>query len=206
MVAPEVCLSGYDYDNFEKMVAFSGYATEKLKEVCEERIVILTMLERDAEGVFNFAKVFYKGEVVYTQAKAKLFKFGNEHNYMKAGREEDIGIVEVGGIKIGILICFELRFKKLWQKLEGADLIAIPAWWGRERSENFKILTQALAIMNQCYLVASDSKNGECTAQSGIITPFGITQRNKDRPLLEMPYDPKEIKKMRRYMVVGIDG
>ncbi len=204
IVASEVCLTGYDYDNFEAMLAFSASATQEIKKISHQRIIVLTMLERKGEDVFNFAKVFHKGEVVYTQAKAKLFKFGDEHKYMKAGCDEDINIVEVDGIKIGILICFELRFKELWQRLEGADIIAVPAWWGKTREENFKTLTQALGIINQCYLVTSDAKNEECTAQSGIITPFGITQRNGNKPCLEVPYEPKEIKKMRKYMAVGI--
>ncbi len=206
IVAPEVCLTGYDYDNFEAMLALSAHATRELKKVSQEKIIILTMLERKGEDLFNFAKVFYKGEVIYSQAKAKLFKFGDEHKYMKAGEDKDINIIEVAGIKIGILICFELRFKELWQKLEGADIIAVPAWWGKLREENFTTLTQALAVMNQCYLVASDAQNEECTAQSGIITPFGIAQRNGNKPCLEVPYEPKEIKKMRKYMAVGIDG
>ena len=204
IVAPEVCLTGYDYDNFEAMLAFSTHAISEIKKVSQGKIIILTMLERREDGVFNFAKIFHNGEVVYEQAKAKLFKFGDEHKYMKAGNEKDINIVEVDGIKIGILICFEMRFKSLWQRLEGADIIAAPSWWGKLRTENFKTITQALAVINQCYVVASDSQNKECTAQSGIITPFGIAQRNGNKPCLELPYDEKEIRKMRKYMVVGI--
>lgn len=204
IVAPEVCLTGYDYDNFEEMLAITSHVIDEIKKVSHNKIIILTMLERRGEDVYNFAKIFFNGEVVYEQAKAKLFKFGDEHKYMRCGDEEDINIVEVDGIKIGLLICFELRFKRLWQRLEGADIIAIPSWWGVLRKENFKILTNALAIMNQCYVVASDSKNEECTGEAGIITPFGVVSRNGNKPCLEMPYDTKEIKTMRKYMDVGI--
>ncbi len=204
VVAPEVCLTGYDYDNFDEMVEFASHAIGELQKVSQNKIIILTLLERRGEEVYNFAKIFFNGEVVYEQAKAKLFKFGDEHKYMAHGSENDINIVEVDGIKIGLLICFELRFKKLWQKLEGADIVAIPSWWGVLRKENFKTLTNALAIINQCYVIASDSKNEDCTGMSGIITPFGVEQRNGNKPCLEIPYDTKEIKKMRKYMDVGI--
>jgi len=204
IVAPEVCLTGYDYDNFEEMLAFSEYAIAEIKKVSQDKIIILSILERKDDGVYNFAKIFHNEEVIYSQAKVKLFKFGDEHKYMQAGSEEDINIVEVDGIKIGILICFEMRFKSLWQRLEGADIIATPSWWGKLREENFKTITQALAVINQCFVVASDSANKECTGQSGIITPFGITHRNGNKPCLELSYDEKEIKKMRKYMVVGI--
>ena len=204
IVAPEVCLTGYDYDNFEAMLAFSSYAIEEIKKVSQGKIIILSILERRENGVFNFAKIFHNGEVVYEQAKAKLFKFGDEHKYMTAGREEDVNIVEIDGLKVGLLICFEMRFKSLWQRLEGADIIATPSWWGTLRTENFKTITQALAVINQCYVVSSDSLNEECTAMSGIIDPFGIVQRNGNKPCLELPYDEKEIRKMRKYMDVGI--
>ncbi|WP_324171796.1 hypothetical protein [Sulfurimonas sp.] len=33
----------------------------------------------------NFTKIFYNGEVVYERAKARLFRFGDEHKYMSEG-------------------------------------------------------------------------------------------------------------------------
>ena len=123
---------------------------------------------------------------------------------MSEGDDEAIKIIEVDGIKIAIFICFELRFKELWQKSEGADVIAVPSYWGVLRTEHFKSLTQALAIMNQCYVVASDSEDEECTKMSGIITPQGEVHRNGNKPCLEVAYSKKEISLMRRYMEVGI--
>jgi predicted amidohydrolase len=204
IVAPEVCLTSYDYENMEAMLAFAPLATEALKKASQKKIVILTMLERRDGKIFNFAKVFHNGEVVYERAKAKLFRFGDEHKYMQEGSVEDFKIIELDGIKIAVFICFELRFKELWCKSEGADVIAVPSWWGVLRREHFKIFTQALALTNQCYVVASDSKNEDCTAQSGIINPQGEAQRNGNKPCLALPYNKKEISLMRRYMDIGI--
>jgi predicted amidohydrolase len=204
IVAPEVCLTSYDYDNFEMALDFADVANEELKKVSKNKIIILTMLERRNEKVFNFAKVFYNGEIVYERAKARLFRFGDEHKYMSEGSDEDIKIVEVAGIKIAIFICFELRFKELWKMSEGADVIAVPSWWGVLRTEHFKSFTNTLAIMNQCYVVASDSLDDECTKMSGIISPMGDEKRNIDKACLTLDYNPKEITKMRKYMDIGI--
>jgi len=206
IVAPEVCLTAYDYDNFDAVLEFSHVAIEQIKKASYNKIIILTIIEKKDGEIYNFAKVFRNGEVVYNQAKAMLFKFGDEHKFMKAGNTDDIAIVEVDGLKIGILICFEIRFKKLWQQLEGADIIVVPSYWGVLRTEHFKAFTQTLAIMNQCYVVASDSQDEECTKMSGIINPQGEVQRNGNSPCLEMTYNKKEISLMRRYMDVGIDG
>ncbi|MDD3854425.1 carbon-nitrogen hydrolase family protein [Sulfurimonas sp.] len=204
IVAPEVCLTGFDYENYDKAVAFSDVANEELKKASHGKIIILTMLERSGDEIFNFAKIFHNGEVVYKRAKARLFRFGNEHKYMSQGSDEELKIVEVEGIKIGVLICFELRFKEFWQKLEGCDVIAVPSWWGVLRTGHFKALTHSLAIINQCYVVASDSQNKDCTKMSGIIRPHGEDERNENRACLEVLYDEKEIISMRKYMDVGI--
>ncbi len=206
IVAPEVCLSGFDYDNFEKVCDAAPIAIEEIKKVSTDKIIILTIIEKRGEEVFNFAKIFHNGEVIYERAKARLFLFGGEDKYFSEGSDDAIKIIEIEGMKIGVLICFELRFKELWKKLEGCDVITTPSWWGVLRTEHFKTLTRALAIMNQCYVIASDSLNEDCTKMSGIIAPNGKVRRNGNRACLEVDYIEKEITLMRRYMDVGIDG
>ncbi|MDX9813730.1 MAG: carbon-nitrogen hydrolase family protein [Sulfurimonadaceae bacterium] len=204
IVAPEVCLSGFDYDNYEQSLEFAKIATDELKKASQDKIIITTMMEREDEHKYNFVKVFYKGEVVFQRAKAKLFRFGDEHKYMSEGSSDEVKIIEINGIKLGVLICFELRFKELWKKLEGCDVIVVPSWWGVLRSEHFRVLTEALAVMNQCYVVASDSLNESCTKLSGIIRPHGEVLRNAKNESLSLLYDKKEVLKMRRYLDVGI--
>ena len=204
LVAPEVCLSGFDYDNFERVVEFSSHAVNEIKKVSKNRIIVLTIVEKKEDKIYNMAKIFHNGEIVYERGKCRLFRFGGEENYFFQENDEKVEIVEVAGLKLGVLICFELRFKVLWEKLEGADIITIPSWWGVLRTEHFKVLTQSLAIMNQCYVVASDSANEECTKQSGIITPFGVDERNENKACLGVIYDKKEVQTMRRYLDVGI--
>lgn len=205
IVAPEVCLTGYDYENFDEVLAFANRATQEIKKYSFSKIIVLTMIEKTQEGIFNFVKVFHNGEVVYQRAKARLFRFGDEHKYMQEGSDEAIKIIEIDDIKIAFFICFELRFKELWLASEGADVICVPSYWGVLRTEHFKSITQTLAIINQCYVVASDSANEECTKMSGIITPQGEVTRNSDNKILQIPYSKKNISLMRRYMDVGIE-
>jgi predicted amidohydrolase len=206
IVAHEVCLSGFDYEHFEEVCAFASYATQEIEKVSQDRIIVLTIIEKRNGEIFNFAKIFHNGKLVHERAKARLFHFGGEHEHFSEGDLNKVEIVEIEGIKIGLLICFELRFKVLWQQLEGSDVIVVPSWWGVLRAKHFQTLTNALAVMNQCYVVASDSANEECTKLSGIIDPQGVELRNGNTPCLELQYNKKEISLMRRYMNVGIDG
>jgi len=107
-------------------------------------------------------------------------------------------------LNMGILICFELRFTALWERLRGAEIIAVPAQWGRLRSEHFDVLGRALALANECYVAQSDTFNEEMCGLSGIITPFGSVTRNENLRLLEGTFDAREVRKMRRYLDVGI--
>ena len=204
VVAPEVCLTGFDYDNFEEVLSFAKLANAEIQKASQGRVVILTVIEKKEEKIYNLAKVFYNQELVHERRKARLFHFGGEGKYFSEGIDEDVCIIEVAGVKLAILVCFELRFKALWQRVEGADVIAVPAWWGVSRSEHYKSLTQTLAIMNQCYVIASDSLNAECSKMSAIITPQGKVHYNGNKPCLEALYNKKEIALMRRYMDVGI--
>jgi omega-amidase len=205
VVAPEVCLSGFDYNRFEDAAAFTKEVLKALLPHVRERIVILTVIEKHEDAFYNIAKVLHGGSVVHEQKKTKLFALGEEHLHFRAGDEEEIGVFEVDGIKLGILICFELRFKRLWQQLEGADIIAVPAQWGNLRSAHFVTLSNALAVMNQCYVVASDAANADTSGESGIISPFGEEARNGNALCLQGRYEEKEVRKMRRYLDVGID-
>jgi predicted amidohydrolase len=58
--------------------------------------------------------------------------------------------------------------------------------------------------MHQCYVIASNSANENMASSSGIINPFGIEKRDDNQNIISLQYDKKEIKKMRRYLNVGI--
>lgn len=208
IVAPEVCLTGFDYENFEEAARFSKRALESLLQLSVDKVITVTLIEKEYidshELFYNSAYVLYQNRVVHKQAKHHLFKFGGEAKYFSEGKEEDIVSFEIDGIKFALLICFELRFKKLWLNIEGADIILLPAQWGKIRSEHFKTLSNALAVMNECYVIASDANNSDTTALSGVIDPFGQEVRNSGLKAIYEPFEPAKIKKMRRYLDIGI--
>ncbi|MRI59133.1 MAG: carbon-nitrogen hydrolase family protein, partial [Epsilonproteobacteria bacterium] len=152
----------------------------------------------------NFAKVLYQEKLIYEQPKVRLFKFGGETDYFSSGSLEDIRLFEVNGLKVGLLICFELRFIEIWERLRGADIILVPAMWGKLRKRHFEQFTEALALMHQCFLIASDSANDDMAKSSAIIDPFGVPYRDDRRVLLNKEVDLGDIKKMRRYMDIGL--
>ncbi len=206
IVAPELCLTGYSYDHLDDAANFSLKAIEVLKKLSKTKKIALTLTLYDTNSskYTNTLHIFNKGQIVYTQDKTMLFTLNDEDKYFQAGDINHFKIIEIDGIKIASLICFELRFLELWEKFKGADIIIAPSMWGILRKQNFESITNSLAIINQCYVIASDSSSDKMASSSGVINPFGIEIRDDQKEFLSMPYEQKEIKKMRRYLNVGI--
>lgn len=205
ILAPEVSVTGFDYDNFKEAALFSHTIDEALLKASQDRTIITTMIESIDNKFYNVAKVYHHKKIIHEQKKHKLFTLGQERKYFSAGEEEALKIFDIDGIKVAILICFEMRFSKLWQQVLGADLILVPAQWGKIRSDHFTSLSKALAISNQAYVIASDAANSDTTSQSAIITPFGETHSNQSALIQTLPFDKKILDKMRRYIDVGLN-
>jgi len=202
IVAPEVYLSAYDYEHIDTVAKFGQKAIKDLKKTVDKQIVVLTLILKDGDNYVNRAVVIHKHKVVYTQDKYKLFKLGDEHRYLKAGKAKKIKPFEIDGVKYAILICFELRFKELWKQIEGADIVIVPARWGKPRKLHLEILSRALAVMNQCFVLLANSKDKDMASSSAIISPTGEYIQNDNTKIITNDIKLSEVKKMRRYIVM----
>jgi len=202
IVVPEVYLTAYDYEHLTTAAKFSAKALKTLKQAVDEQIVVLTLILEDGDEFVNQAVVIHKHKVVYRQDKVKLFKLGDEDIYLTAGKEKKIKPFMIDGVKYALLICFELRFKDLWKQIEGADIVLVPARWGLPRKRHLEILSQALAVMNQCYVLLSNSSDADMASSAAIISPQGEIIQDDSKESLEGVVDFREIKKMRRYIVM----
>jgi len=202
IVAPEVCLTAYDYEHIETAASFSAKALKILKEKISHQIFVFTVILKEGEGFVNQAVVIHRHSIVHRQEKVKLFKLGDEDRYLLPGKKKKIRPFEIDGIRYALLICFELRFKDLWKHIEGADIVLVPARWGLPRKRHLEILSRALAVMNQCYVLLANSADEDMARSSAIISPNGDVIQDDCRLALSGTVDFKEIKKMRRYIVM----
>ena len=204
VLAPELCLSGYKYDSLKESAEFSQNILPQLQKLSTCKTIALTLIEEIDGQYFNNLKIFHNGKIVQTRAKARLFPLGDEQMHFNSGQDKDIETIEIDGIKIATLICFELRFTELWQKTLGADIILVPAFWGKLRKAHLKTLGEALAIANQTFVIVANSSDEEMASSSAIITPFGDVYRDDSAFIIKHEVDLNEIKKMRRYINIGL--
>ena len=128
-----------------------------------------------------------KGERVSRYNKIHLFDVHlaitnetyNESETLEAGNE--VVVVDTPFGKIGIAVCYDLRFPELFRQLvlRGAEIIVLPsAFTASTGKAHWEVLLRARAIENLCYLVASAQGgyhvNGrETYGDSMIIDPWG---------------------------------
>lgn len=204
ILAPELCLTGFSYDRMEEASVFAKQAIEELRELSKTKTIGISFIVKRNNDYFNTFYLFSKQKVIHTQSKYKLFPLGDEPSYFKSGDIEDIKIIEINGLKIAILICFEIRFPELWNKILGADIILNPSMWGVKRKKHYETMCEALAIANQSFVLASNSADENMAKGSGIITPWGNVFRDDDKEIISEKIDLQEITKVRKYIDIGL--
>ena len=204
ILAPEIVLSGFCYNKMQEAADFSIIAIEQIKKLALNKTIALTLISKKDDKFFNTLYIFDKQEIIHTQSKVKLFPLGNELENFSAGYKEDIKIIEINGIKIATLICFELRFPELWQKVLGADIILNPAMWGIKRKDHYETISKSLALVNQCFVLAANSADLNMAKGSAIISPFGDVFKNEDKEIVLKKIDLDEVSKVRKYINIGL--
>jgi len=205
ILAPEIALSGFSYERMEEASQFSIKAIEELKKLAVNKTIALTFITKHENKYFNTLHVLHNKQILHTQSKVQLFPLGNELEYFSPGKEEDIKILDINGIKLATLICFELRFPKLWEKIKGADIILNPAMWGLKRKDHYETISKSLALVNQCFVIASNSADENMAKGSAIISPFGNVSKDDNKEIIKEKVDLEEIKKVRKYINIGLD-
>ncbi|MGL5743414.1 MAG: carbon-nitrogen hydrolase family protein [Legionella sp.] len=96
-------------------------------------------------------------------------------------RGENLAMVDTPLGKIGLTVCYDVRFPELYQQLmlEGAQLFTVPsAFTAVTGLAHWEVLLRARAIENLCYVLAANQggqhENGRATyGHSMIVAPWG---------------------------------
>ncbi len=150
----------------------------------------------DAHRVMNSVLVFDpRGVRVARYDKIHLFAFAKgDESYDEArtiapGRSvRTFTIAPSGGptIKVGLSVCYDLRFPELYRALGQPDLILVPsAFTATTGRAHWETLLRARAIENLCYVLApaqgGKHENGRATfGHSMLVDPWGVIVASRD--------------------------
>ncbi len=125
---------------------------------------------------------------------------------------DEPGIVETDWGRIGIAICYDLRFPEYFRLLveKGVKIIFVPSAFTYVTGKaHWEILLRARAIENQCFIVAAD-QGGEHTPErrtwghSMIVNPWGdiVASTGEGVGIVYADIDLSEVDELRKKMPV----
>lgn len=112
--------------------------------------------------------------------KIHLFDaFGfTESDRVRPGDPDQLLTFDLGGLTVGAMTCYDLRFPELARRLvdAGADVLAVPAQWapGPQKEDHWRLLARARAVENTVYLAAAGQCAPTGAGNSLIVDPMGV--------------------------------
>ena len=170
----------------------------------------MPLVAASPDKVLNSSLVFNPlGERVARYDKIHLFGFQkgeeryNESATIEAGSQPISFVTPFG--RVGVSICYDLRFPELFRALGVVDLLVLPAAFTEVTGRaHWEILLRARAIENQCYMLAvaqgGRHENGrETHGNSMLIDPWGevLVRRDKGEGVVIGEIDPARIAEVR---------
>jgi omega-amidase len=177
---PELFSTGYTMEPAPLAERLDGETPTFLSELARENgtDVVGSFIEKTAGKPRNAAIVFDKsGELVADYAKIHQPRFIGEHECYEPG--DELTVFELGGTKLAVVICYDLRFPELFRGLlyRGVKGVFVIASWPAERIAHWDPLLVARAIENQFFVMGvnrvGSSPIGSYPGHSVVVDPWG---------------------------------
>lgn len=196
VILPEMFSTGFSMKPEILAEKMQGKTIEWMRKISVSKKIILTgslIIEEEGHYFNRLVWMLPNGKFGYYD-KRHLFAYAGEDEHYTAGNKRLIA--SANGWKINLLICYDLRFP-VWARqtplpavvLKGQeyadeekrfeyDLLVYVANWPEKRANAWKILLQARAIENQCYVVGvnrvgEDANKIRYRGDSMIVDPLG---------------------------------
>jgi len=140
--------------------------------------VVAGMFERSEDPERPYNTLVVRGAATASYRKVHLYdSFGyRESDRLLAGPLEP-AVVEVGGWRVGLMTCYDLRFPEMARALvdRGAELLVVPAAWvaGPRKVDHWRTLVAARAIENTVYVAAVGQPAPRYSGHTMVVDPLG---------------------------------
>ncbi|QIB26808.1 carbon-nitrogen hydrolase family protein [Caloranaerobacter azorensis] len=170
VVLPEMFNCPYNNSYFPKYAESypDGETIKMLSKISKERGIYLiggSIPEKDDKGnIYNTSFVFdKKGNIIGKHRKIHLFDIDVEGKISfkesdVLSRGDSLTIVDTEYCKIGVAICYDIRFPELFRLmvLKGVKVIIVPAAFNMTTGPaHWELLFRARALDNQVYMAAA---------------------------------------------------
>ncbi|KQL54292.1 nitrilase [Heyndrickxia shackletonii] len=185
IVLPEMWTTSYTLENIHVYADDNGQSTVPFLKTMAKRYnvnIIGGSIANKVEGkIYNTSFVINRqGEVIYQYDKVHLVPMLNEPIYLEGGKKVP-EVFELDGIKMGLIICYDLRFPEIIRPLalEGAEVLFIVAEWPIDRLSHWRNIQITRAIENQLFVISCNNVGSYQSVTYGgnsmVIHPSGVT-------------------------------
>lgn len=179
VVLPEMFTTGFSMAPERLAEPMEGMTVNWMKNMAARYGCILTgsaIIEEEGAYFNRLLWVQPDGKLAWYD-KRHLFGYAQEDHHYSPGEKRLI--VSVKGIRICLLVCYDLRFP-VWSRVkdEEYDVLLYVANWPEKRNLAWKTLLQARAIENLCYTigvnrVGIDGNDIPYSGDSSVFGPLG---------------------------------
>ena len=160
--------------------SLDGPFVTEVERVAKERdtTIVAGLFETSGDPDRPYNTLVMRGAGQADYRKIHLYdSFGyRESDRLSAGEIEPV-LTEVGGLTVGLMTCYDLRFPELSRLLveRGADVLVVPAAWmaGDRKVDHWRTLVLARAIEYTAYVVAAAQPAPRYTGHSMVVDPLG---------------------------------
>lgn len=192
LIAPEMFLTGYNIGPEvvgQLAEAVDGPSAARAAAIAAEAGIALVYgyPERGEDGaVYNAAMVIdAAGQQLLNHRKCHLF--GELDRSAFAAGQDMAPVVTIAGVKVGVLICYDVEFPEAVRRLAlaGAELVAVPTALMQPFDVIARIIVPARAFENQVFVAYANRSGTEAdltyVGLSCIVAPDGTDLARADR-------------------------
>ena len=192
-VLPEMFATGFCTDHPELAEPMEGDIIRRLQAAADQHGIAIVSsficLPAMGQRLVNRGFIIKPNAPIEIQDKRHLYAHGGEDLFFQPAEERHV--FEYKGVKILLLVCYDLRFP-VWARNRSGhdyDLIIVVANWPEIRIQYWDTLIAARATENQCYIAAvnmvgTDDKglnyNGHSVAYDTHLQPIASFSDNEE--------------------------
>jgi len=216
-VVPELFTTGFAYSKFSELgenlkKSRTLQYLEKLSEKHATGIAGSVLIQNEEKAYQNLGFIISPSKgLIYKYPKIHLW--GNEKDYFLAGTKVPKPIDFEGKAKIGLSICYDLRFPEVYRSLvlNGAEILITTAAWPEARTSHFDLLATARALENTTYHIAvnrigleKDIHTTKYSGSSRVVDPMGstIVELGAEEQVITTSLSAKVLSETREYIPV----
>jgi omega-amidase len=215
VLLPEMFSTGFSMQPELFAETMEGETITWMKHIAKQKNIILggSIIMAEGDDYFN--------RFIWMQPDGRFGFYDKRHCFALAGEDQHYvsgskrTIASVGGWKINLQICYDLRFP-VWSRQQPKadeqnefspeyDVLVYVANWPEKRNHAWKTLLQARAIENQCFVlginrVGNDGNNIYHSGDSMVVNPMGeiLYQKEHEEDIHTISLERSKLEEVRK--------